>query len=93
VKLRLFIAGLSLLIIGGVVGWAGGYYWAQQTRKSESMLALDQANTAAKNGDLDTAIQYATHSHALYPDSPLAGLMVRELTEKRAAKTAACPQK
>jgi len=82
-KLRLIATGLSLLIIGGVVGWTGSYYWSQQIRKSESMLALDRANTAAQQGDLDTAIYYATYSFALHPDSPLAGLMVKELTEKR----------
>jgi hypothetical protein len=76
-----------------VIGWVGNAYWAHQMRKAESMIALDQANTAATKGDLDVAIQYATQSWTLYPDSPLAGQMLNELRDKRAAKSAGCPGK
>lgn len=88
--LRTVVVWLSLLIVGGVIGWAGNNYWMQQIRKAESMLALDQANTAAQKGDLDTAIQYATQSWTLYQDSPLAGSMLTELLDKRAAKLVGC---
>ena len=92
-KLRAVVVWLILLIVGGAIGWAGSYYWMQQIRKAESMLALDQANTAAQKGDLDTAIQYATQSWTLYADSPLAGQMLTELRDKRAAKLASCAAK
>ena len=89
-KARTIVIWLILLIAGGAIGWGGGQYWALQVRKAESMIALDQANTAAQKGDLDTAIQHATQSWTLYPDSPLASQMLVELRDKRAAKLAAC---
>ena len=92
-RLQMFIGGALLLIVGGVIGWVGSNYWAYQIRKAESMLALGQANTAAQKGDLDSAIQLATQSYTLYPDSLLAGPMMKELIEKRAGKAVACPQK
>ena len=91
-KLRSFLIGLLWLAIGGLVGWTASQYWTEHNRRAESMLALNEANNAAKRGDLDTAIQYAAQSYVLYPESPLAGMMVKELTEKRAAKVAACKQ-
>jgi hypothetical protein len=86
-KLRPTVLWLALLAIGILAGATGSPYWEQQARKVESALALDQANSAAKRGDIDNAIVFAAQSYALYPDSPLAGFMLKELTEKRAAMT------
>jgi sensor histidine kinase regulating citrate/malate metabolism len=93
VRARTIAGWLILLIVGAVIGWTGGHYWMHEMRKAESMLALDQANTAAQRGDLDTAIQHATQSWTLYPDSPLAGQMLTELRDKRSAKLAGCTAK
>jgi hypothetical protein len=92
VKLRAIALSLLLVVMGGAVGWIANSYWSQETRRAESMLALNEANIAAKKGDLDTALQYATQSYVLYPDSPLAGMMVNELREKRAKLGACAPQ-
>ena len=85
-KLRSTVLSLLLLIIGISIGAVGNHYWNLQMRKAQSAMALDQANTAAKKGDIDNAIVFAAQSYALYPESPLAGFMLKELTEKRAAK-------
>ena len=77
---------VSALVIGILIGGAVSRYWDQQTRKAESAIALDQANTAAKVGDIDNAIVYAAQSYVLYPESPLARFMLKELTDKRAAR-------
>ena len=71
-------------MIGVVIGAAGDYYWMHQMRKAESALALHQANAAEKKGDIDSAIIFAAQSYALHPESPLAGLMLKELKIGRA---------
>jgi len=86
-KLRSIVLWLLTLLSGITIGAVSSHYWNQQMRKAESMLALDQANTAAKNGNIDNAIVLAAQSYVLHPESPLAGFMLKELTEKRAAKT------
>lgn len=75
---------VALLAVGMVVGATGDHYWNEQVRKAESALALDKANAAAKSGNIDDAIVFAAQSYALYPESPLAGFMLRELVQKRA---------
>ena len=90
-KLRSLLIGLCLLIIGAVIGSAGGYYWAQQMRKSEGTLALVEAHNADRKGDLDTAIWYATQAYVLHPDLPTAGDFAKELAQKRTK--AVCPGK
>jgi hypothetical protein len=75
------------------IGWAGNYYWTLQHRKTQSLLALDLANDAAKKDDLDTAIQYATQAWVLYEESPLAEVMLLSLKDRRAAKLAGCAGK
>jgi hypothetical protein len=90
-KLRAVIVGLILLMVGIGIGWAGNYYWALQTRKAQSFLAIGLAQEAAKKDDLDTAIQYATQAWILYEDSPIADVTLTSLRDRRAAKLAGCP--
>lgn len=68
-----------------IVGWYANEYWQHRTRKIQSTMALISAHNATKNGDYDTALEFAAYALAYDRNSPLADIQIKEIVKRRSS--------
>jgi Tfp pilus assembly protein PilF len=75
-----------VLIIGVGGGWFGSDYLRLRAASSRALIEMGQIDQAAKAGDLQRAIMYATRATTLDPQNHLAFLGLAELYERAGHK-------